>query len=366
MAVPTSGLSKTLQTLTLTKIGEIDKQRKKYENKKLEDLTKVESHKDQRERVSCLLAGVKATIPGAPTDQSLSNIRRCLDQSRFDGSIPLEMLGSFEEQLRKKLDDQSCKLGLANLYSQLMTEWMNPASPVPEQPTEEESEKLDDSFEILERQKERLQELCDKFESVVFEPLETDEVEIDLYIQELFAGDEGIKALRDLREKVKNHSEYMLANSTPFDETSLTWCIKGLLAEDLLSEEKQNVLRDFLDNKLVLSETADVLNMRYGDLESWTWDAEEGIPVMPRQQLNGKYRIWMDEDVLQAIFIHYIGISWCVSLKRSLTELVKSGSVWTWKQGSPMPQEAVARRTYCLARSQSHLPVPCEIGRDVK
>jgi len=348
-----SGLSKTLQTLTLTKIREIDKQRQKFETKKQAILDKANATNDQRLRVSCLLSGIKVSIPSASTDTSLSNIRRLLDQSHFDGSIPSEMLESFEKQLRKKLENQSCKLSLANLYSQLMTEWMNPAPSDPQQPETSESEDSEDSFEILERQKERLQELCDKFESVVFEPLETDEVEIDLYIQELFAGDEGAKALRNLREKVKNHGDYMLADKTPFDETSLTWCIKGLLAEDLLSEEKQNALRDFLENKLVLNETADVLNMRFEDLKSWTWDANGGIPVMPRQQLNGKYRIWMDEDVLQAILIHYIGISWCVSLKMSLTELVKFGSIWRWEDGSPMPQEELDRRSYYLGRSRT-------------
>jgi len=315
MVAPTSGLSKTLQTLTLTKIGEIDKQRKKYETKKQEILLKTDGTIDQRQRVSCLLSGVKESIPSASFDRSLSNIRRCLDQSSFDGSIPLEMLESFEKQLREKLENQSCKLSLANLYSQLMTDWMSPISTEAQHPPVSESEDSEHSFEVLERQKERLQELCDKFESVVFEPYETDEVEIDLYIKELFEGDEGDSALRTLRGNVKDHGEFMLANTVPFDEQSLTWCIKGLLAEDLLSEEKQNVLRDFLENKLVLAETADVLNMRFGDLKSWTWDANEGIPVMPRQQLNGKYRIWMDEDVLQAIFIHYIGTSWCVALK---------------------------------------------------
>jgi hypothetical protein len=98
----------------------------------------------------------------------------------------------------------------------------------------------------------------------------------------------------------------------------------------------------------VLGEIADVLNMRFGDLQSWTWDADGGIPVMPRQQLNGKYRIWMDEDVLQAIFVHYIGISWCVALKSTLTDLVKNNSIWRWEQGSPISKEESRRRSYYL------------------
>lgn len=346
MAPPTSGLSKTLQTLTQTKIREITKQRKKYEDKKQAILAKANSNAgDQRELVTHLLSGVKESIPGAETDSMLFNIRRWLDQSRFDSSIPDEMLKSFEEQLRTKLEHQGCKLGLADLYSHLMTEWMNPPS---EPSGVSETEGSEDSYEVLERQKERLQQLCDKFESVVFEPLETDEIEIDNYIRGLFEGEEGTKALDSLRKQVKVHGDNMLADKTPFDQASLTWCIKGLLASDLLSEEKQNVLQDFLKNELVLGEIADVLNMRFADLNSWNWEADEGIPVMPRQQLNGKYRIWMDEDVLQAIFVHYIGVKWCVNLKMALTMLVGDKGVWRWEQGTPAPKEALDQRRYYM------------------
>lgn len=59
----------------------------------------------------------------------------------------------------------------------------------------------------------------------------------------------------------------MLAESEPINQESLTWCIKGLFAKDLLGEENQNALQDFLENELVLKETADVLNMRFADIK---------------------------------------------------------------------------------------------------
>lgn len=90
--------------------------------------------------------------------------------------------------------------------------------------------------------------------------------------------------------------------------------------------------------------------MRFADIADWSWEAgEEGIPVLPRQQLNGKYRIWMDEDVLQAIFIHYVGIQWCVNLKAALTTLVKSKTVWTGERSSTtVPNDQVDERFYFL------------------
>lgn len=67
----------------------------------------------------------------------------------------------------------------------------------------------------------------------------------------------------------------MFSTINPFDESTLKWCINGLLAEDLLSEEKQGILRDFLNNPMVLREMADILNMRFADIENWEWDAGE-------------------------------------------------------------------------------------------
>ena len=114
---------------------------------------------------------------------------------------------------------------MADLYSRLLTEWMSP----PVAKTKSEDSDSEESFEVVERQKERLQELCDKFESVVFEPLETDEVEIDNYMQGLFSDDESTKALESLRNQLKQDGDALLANKSPFDEYTLTWCIKGLL-----------------------------------------------------------------------------------------------------------------------------------------
>jgi hypothetical protein len=111
-----------------------------------------------------------------------------------------------------------------------------------------------------------------------------------------------------------------MSEDAPFTEASLTSCIRGLLTEDILSDEKQAILRDFLESDVAKSEIADVLNMRYSDLKQWHWDAgKDGIRVMPRRGLNGKYRVWADDDILQMIFVQYIGIRLCNLLKPALT-----------------------------------------------
>ncbi|KAK4119982.1 hypothetical protein N657DRAFT_649554 [Parathielavia appendiculata] len=322
MASPKSVLSKTLQSITLSKIRELESRHKTYEARKREYLAKVDAAADERDRLACLIDALRELSPAATKDVSLSNLKRWLDQSRYDASIPVSKLASFNRQLRAKLDIQSRKLDMAHLYSRLLTEWMDQplVDPVPASADDMDN----DSFEVVERQRQRLSELVDKFESVVFERLETDEAAIRDFLNGLFPDEESQEELEKLRNRIADDSASFMSETAPFDEASLTSCIKGLLTEDILSDEKQAILRDFLENDIAKSEIADVLNMRFSDLKQWHWDAgKDGIRVMPRRGLNGKYRVWADDDILQMIFVQYIGIRLCNLLKPALKDFMQ-------------------------------------------
>ena len=344
MAPPTSILSKTLKSISVTKINEITKQRAKYERRKDAVLTEAAQHADDpHRRIARLLRGVEDLYPAGDGDIKVDNVKFWVQQSKFDASVPPGMLASCEELLRGKLEVQSRRLALAHLYSRLVTEWMEPGIPM----SGEIFAASDDSFEVVDRQKERLQELCDRFEEVVFSPLDTDEVEIDQYLSSFFRSEDSKSDLEELREDVCEHAHPLMTIQSPFNNRTLGWSINALLAEDLLSDEKQAILREFLDNDIVLGEIADVLNMRFAEFDSWEWDAgEQGIPVLPRPQLNGKYRIWMDEDVLQAIFVEFIGIRCCNFLHKNLSHFLGLGA-WRWDTDRQMsPLDALRRRYY--------------------
>ncbi|KAK1765578.1 hypothetical protein QBC33DRAFT_579689 [Phialemonium atrogriseum] len=318
-----SVLSKTLRSITLAKIHELESRRESYEAHKRQFLAKAYVANDERDRLACLLDGIKELYPAASKDPSLANMERWLTQSRYDPSIPKTMLGSFDEQLRAKLDVQGRKLAVADLYSRLLTEWLDQSPSDPNLPPNP----------LLIPRKQRLRELVDKFESVVFEHLRPVALTSSLFWTGYF----------QMRRRRRAH-----ARDGPIDRDSLTRCIKGLLTEDLLSDEKQAILQDFLGSGVALSEIADVLNMRFSDLKHWQWDAgDEGIRVMPRQQLNGKYRIWADDDILQMISVQYIGIRLCNILKTALRTFVSNPSGWTRQYhtgDSFAPQDSVETR----------------------
>ena len=294
MSSSTAALSRTLKSITITKIAELEKQRKSFAACKhalLEAAEQAEPNK--RQKVLGLLKGVEGLDLPSSSDVSLLNMKRWLGQSYFDDSIPEEMLQSFDKQLRCQLDVQTRRLDLADLYSRLLREWLNSNNSETEMDLAvDDSASLDGSFELVE--KDRLKSLREKFEAVVFTPMETNEIEIDNYLASLFEGDSGAKALERLRKETESTGKWSLNKSEPFDETSLRWCLKGLLANDLLSDEKKTILQEFLKDEVARGEICDVLNMKYRDIKNWAWDAgDEGMLVEPRRQLNGKYRIMM-------------------------------------------------------------------------
>ncbi|OHE96260.1 hypothetical protein CORC01_08478 [Colletotrichum orchidophilum] len=357
MSSSTSVLSKTLQSITTTKIRELEKQRTQLESRKGKILEQAESYHNQCDRINSLLHGVKELYSnGNRTDTSIDNIGNLLAQSKYDTSVPSAMLRASEELLRSKLEVQSHKLNMAHLYSRLVSEWINPGSPM-ENPVA--ADLTDEDSSLSDCQQERLRNLCDQFEKVVFTPLETDETEINNYLSSLLETSKSKRAFEDVRRQIAYTSEQFLKGTNPFNTVTLKKCITSLLQQDLLSDEKQEILREFEGNEVVLREIADVLNTRFADFDNWEWDAgKEGVPFLPRQQANGKYRIWMDEDVLQAIFIHWIGVNSCVSLKSTLTNFVSldgADQVWRWHAEPPATERQTQRRTYYLGEAPKEL-----------
>ncbi|KAK4190306.1 hypothetical protein QBC35DRAFT_542418 [Podospora australis] len=349
MASPKSVLSKTLQSITLSKIRELESRHKSYEDRKLAFLTRVDAASDERDQLAILIEAFRELDPGAHDDPSLANVERWLSQSRYDASIPVSKLASFGRQLRLKLDHQSRKLDMAHLYSRLLTEWMDQysAQPAPAPNADEDG----DSFEVVERQRQRLSELVDKFESVVFTPHETSDGEIRGFIDRLLPDEESQQALEALRKTVADETSRFMSETSPFDEESLTSCIRGLLAEDILSDEKQAILREFLESKVAKAEIADVLNMRFSDIKRWHWDAgSDGIRVVPRAGLNGKYRVWADDDIMQMIFVQYIGVRLCNIIKPALKTFMSTVCAKNLDGPWAPSEDDMIRRRHYLSR----------------
>jgi hypothetical protein len=200
---------------------------------------------------------------------------------------------------------QSFKFEYASLYAQLVTEWLSIEKAFPDTGEDvamtEGFEDVGDSVKKESRQ---------EWEQAVSEPAKIDQHALNGYLSHLFAlrdqkKSAKTKGLEQIRDKVTEF-ENTLAAPEQFNTATLTWVINGLLASDLLTDERRGVLRDFIGNPTILAEVADVLNMRLAALGTWSWG--ESVTLEQRRKITGIYNILMHEDVLQAIFLHYVGV----------------------------------------------------------
>ncbi|RYP43470.1 hypothetical protein DL770_011648 [Monosporascus sp. CRB-9-2] len=356
-----SVLSNTIQDITNTKLEELSKRRSRFEAQKAQLISSFDHEKQPLKRLQILSRGVKACY-GVKTDNSgkvllgqtknrdleleLQNLDCFLAQATYDPSVSGGMMGTWEKSLLRHLDMQSLKFQYASLYAQLVTEWL--AAEKSDQNAPEAtslSEGSENAASAMKRDSRA------EWERMVFEPANVDKGSLRAYLNKAFGLQdpecrEKKKALRNLRLRVAAF-ESKLSAPNQFDNATLQWVADGLVSSTLLTDEKREVLKDFKNNPIILSEIADVLNMRIAALDSWTWGDGRGVLLEQQRRLSGIYNIVMQEDLLQALFLEYVGVKWSVFLKSALREFCDaSGSCKA--RGSDVPKTDLMRRQYYL------------------
>jgi hypothetical protein len=355
-----SALPQTLKSITATKIKELSKQRKRFQRCKDEIFKAAGDAPDLRSRVQILLEGVtklngdpndafdKEDLDADDTEQrparvadcsdraTYTNIRRFLLQSQYDPSVSEDSLRDWIAQLEEELQSLQLKHEHAAFYSNLVTEWLE---------TLEAERGAGKEFETVGRAE--MQEQRATWESLVFSTADVDADAIRAYLDGLFNTTPLTQqALKELRERIETFGTLLGAKKKWFSVDDLKWVSESLLKSDLLTKEKMGILREFMRNKAVAQEVADVLNMRLASLDSWTWP-EEGIPVEMRRQLNGKYRVFMDEDLLDSLLFQYLGVKWSVAFKKAFEAFFKTRA---WKPPrQQISKDERERRRYFLS-----------------
>lgn len=374
-------LPQTLKSITATKIKELSKQRTLFDDRKKEILAAASAAPDLRARARTLLDGL-SRMKGYPKDvvdkddmdldvdsssddsndadfaspgmgqlfqADHSNIRRFLLQGRYDASISDTTLRGWIAQLEEELRYLELKHEHASFYSKLVTEWLSHLDERTTSPATENAETKSTmsitSFETVGRAE--MHEQRAQWESLVFTPAaHVNEAAIRSYLDELFAQTKlSRQALKVLRESLQKFGTELATKRDWLDVVELEWVSEALMKTDLLSDEKTTILKEFRRNEEVMQEVADVLNMRLATLDSWAWGVE-GIPIEMRRQLNGKYRFYMDEDLLDSLLLQYLGTTWAVKLRSVFEEFTRSHA---WKGlREDIPDEHKKKRNYSL------------------
>lgn len=218
-------LFQTLHSTTNIKLEELSKQRKTFNHNKELLLLSANTEPSVQETLRVLHHGLRILprhqMEGKTTILS-ENLALFLEQAKYDVSIPRALLEDWEAKLRRELDVQSLKYEYTSLYGRLVTEWLEDTPTNVEPPSS-----------LQDMAKHRAE-----WESNVFNACQTDQHGITTYLDQLFCfSKDSRQALETLKTDIHKFGE-TLDTSGQFTEDSMRNCIRGLLASDLLTEEK--------------------------------------------------------------------------------------------------------------------------------
>lgn len=333
-------LSQTLFSITSIKLEQLNKQKNAYESSKRSLLEDAAYETDNKKRAKVLLEGAE-NLPSMTRlvyDPlvSVNNFKRFVQQAQHDPSVSDHFIQEYEETLRNELQVQSNKYEFASLYGRLVNEWIAVGK----------SDEADAASDFLPVGREESHEQRATWEEYVFKAKATDMDAITAYLDDVFTCEKAVKkALKSLREALGSFQKSW-DKRIHFTEETLSTCIKGMLRSDVLTDGKRATLKDFLGNSVVLSEISDVLNMRMSTRKSWVWESD--LIIDQRRNLNGRYRFYPDEDLLQAVFLHYIGMQWAVTIRQAFASLFSPMGAWdVWKSEiKPISKEDFRRRNF--------------------
>ncbi|KIY70981.1 hypothetical protein CYLTODRAFT_346790 [Cylindrobasidium torrendii FP15055 ss-10] len=337
MTTVASAFSQTLGYITTLKLHEVERQRAACTTYVKDTLSAASATPDPCTRLDVLIQCIEnwdGLGDLLSSSISLWHYKQWLFQARNDPSISSVQVEAWCVELEKSLNQAVRRYDYAKLFGDLLTEWLKSGDSL----TVGGSGAGTDAKKELDAtalQQDRIQEL-------IFKPKETDAAAITAYLDDLFSSPDASTELAKLRQRIEDASRTLLRER--LTTTSTRNLIQSLLARDLLSAEKAATLKSFLDNSVILDEVTSVLNMQLASIDQWDWP-EDGVRIEMRRHLSGKYRAYMDNELMEALLFQYVGVKWSIAFKHNFRRFAHSPA-WKVDRQELTRAQAVRRKDY--------------------
>lgn len=253
-----------------------------------------------------------------------------LARVRTDPNFDKTVIKEWIEALETHIKQGEMKLEFAKLCGRLYTDWLESgdavtvrsdvSGPLPPETSNED---------VKQEGRKELHEQVTRLRSIIFQPTGVDTTALEAYLNDIFSSKTSSVLLDEMRQGMAAFGKDL--RDRTITARDMRWTVESLLASDLMLPDKRAALREFTDNETVLAEVANVINMRLRALSSWKWSAE-GIEVDMRRYLHGKYRAFTDPDILDALFLQWVGVMWGIKFKQDARVIFLSN---TWKFAIP-------------------------------
>ncbi|GAM82763.1 hypothetical protein ANO11243_007490 [Dothideomycetidae sp. 11243] len=341
--------SAVLQHVTNKKLAKLSARQEKYEAQRKELLAFKAESDSALEYSRYLLDSIKKLGLANRHYKALSNHDLFLRQAETDASVPPETILQWQHELENLLQINTERYEYAALFGKLVTEWLeNPNDANKQlaglQSTESPLANASDMTDFEPVGREEMHEQRRTWESIAFTDRKVDTDKLNRYLTSLFGN--GTSSAEDVEitpfDTLRKNMTFRVDLMNP---DLLKKTIQGVLRSDLFAGPKRAALLDLKDRPEVLEEMVDVLNIEIRALEDWQWE-NTAVPVVLRRQVNGKYRFFMDEEIHQALLLHYVGSAIAERLRTQFLQFYKSA--WSKRERTGMTEEAIKRRAYFL------------------
>jgi hypothetical protein len=293
-------------------------------------------------RLTALLDQIKTYDPYLEDGDDLDTMTRYIEQAKDDRSISQSKLQRFEKQLLAKLDLHYHRQDVSTLHISLLKEALEARKSNTSVSASLERTTLDDEFDMVEGE---LETAFEKFEQNTFKPDQVDAEKLETYLSSFFVDDASKRGLERLRDDMEDYGKDIIDGHDEVDEDTIEWCIKDLLQNSLLSDEKRNTLQGYLESPVSIRELTSLVNVK--SIRNWNWqNREKGLPVTARQNSEGKYCITTEEDIVDMLFLHSLAIGWGMKFKDLASDLMRDSSVFV--RNKALTPEEYAKRDYYL------------------
>ncbi|KAL7266232.1 hypothetical protein RUND412_011230, partial [Rhizina undulata] len=336
-----SPYNETLSAVTGVKLKSLSHQKELLSKHYAEIRKQAAAATSQLQRLEILYKGIKyCPVPKGTGWIDIEPVAAMVQQAAQDRSMGDGVLGMWCTRLETSMEQGLRKFEYAYLFGSVLTEWLQTdGNTKPTVDVGSNSEDGNESF-IHTGRVEGIQQR-EMIEDMIFSEAKPDLPKFRLFLNKLFAIEEDVdgegtqdysqvskkekallkRELERIRQGVKSFGKELRLKKE-VNSSDVENAIKGLLVGDSLAEDKKATCREIKSSKTILHEIASVINILLRDLNNWKWP-EEGVNIRLLRELSGRYRAYLDEDLLTAIFLQFVGIEWSVLFRNSLDNLVE-------------------------------------------
>ncbi|KZS92544.1 hypothetical protein SISNIDRAFT_429220 [Sistotremastrum niveocremeum HHB9708] len=323
-------ISPATQTfLAEIKQQELRLQRRTYEERLQDTLQKADEASDHVEKVEAMVEGGRSLtdhrvmVDNPGLDSKLKDMQSRIGTAKMSPGTLADASKNWMEALRGRFEADQEKFRYATLFNNLLTDWYDSAA--------HDVSASHDYIHVEERGVSRARA---DLVSVISQPRETDMQAFEAYLLALFSSESATSALTRTRSRLQRAGARI--TQMPIFLQELPQSIETLLVSDSLSVTDRAKLRDVLCDNLALADVCGVLNMMLTRLYSWSWESTTvEIHLQPLRTEKDGYSAYLGIDLLNALFLHHLGVCWQAEIKVALSSIYRDGEVWKEHSMSP-------------------------------